>query len=114
MAADVAFGVLGDERPAVLAGGDDDRAVDLADERVVALDPAVEDADADALAGRAAPRPLAGHLRGPVAVERDPPGRAGGQAPGGKLGLGHYGATACSSASRSRTCAAIARFFLRS
>ena len=55
-------------------------------EWVVTLDAAVEDADADALAGRPVPGPLAGYLRGPRALECDPLGRAGGQAPGGKLG----------------------------
>ena len=112
--AKVAFGVLGDDRLAVLARGDEDRARDLPDERMPGLDPAVEDADADAPAGRPPESPVAGDRGGPFALERDPLGRAGGQAPGGELGPAQEDATACSSASRSRTCRAIARFCLRS
>ena len=50
------------------------------------LDPAVEDADADALAGRAAEGPVARDALGPVDADRDALARPGGQTPGGKVG----------------------------
>src|SRR5439155_22720371 len=55
--AQIAFGVLLDDRLVVVAAPDRDRAVELAHERVTRLDAAVEDADAHALAGRPAPGP---------------------------------------------------------
>ena len=59
MAAEVAFLVgLGDRVP-VLVDPDGDRPGHRTDARVVRFDAAVEDADGDALAGRAAERPLA-------------------------------------------------------
>ena len=57
VAAEVAFGVVHALDLVVLAAVEGDRALDLADLRVARLDPAVEDADADALAGRAAEAP---------------------------------------------------------
>ena len=63
MPAEVAFRVVDDLQLAVVVAHDRDRAVDATDERMVELDAAVEDADPDAGAGRAAPRPLSRHLR---------------------------------------------------
>ena len=54
---DVALGVVLDHRLAVLGERDDLRAGDAADERVIALDAAVEDADAHAFARRRRPTP---------------------------------------------------------
>ena len=68
----------------VLAALEGHRAVDVADQRVVGLDAAVEDADRHALAGRPAPGPLAGDALRPVDADRDLLARAGGQAPGRK------------------------------
>jgi hypothetical protein len=56
---------------------------------MVELDPAVEDAEADARPGGVAPGPLAGHLVGQREGNGDPLDRLGRQAPGGKrLALG--------------------------
>ena len=69
--AEVALLVGRRDRVAVLVDRDRDRLVDLADERMVRLDAAVEDADANALAGRALERPLARDALGPLEVEPD-------------------------------------------
>ena len=62
--AEVALVVFDDLQLAVLVAQDRDRVVDAADKRMLVLDAAVEDADPDAGAGRAAPRPLPRHLVG--------------------------------------------------
>ena len=54
----------------------------IADERVAGLDAAVQDADADALAGRAAPGPLACDALRPVDADRNLVAGAGREAPG--------------------------------
>ena len=86
MAAEVALGVLHALDLVVLAAVEGNRAFDRADLRVARLDPAVEDADPDALAGRVAEGPVARDLLGPVDADRDALARSGGQAPGGKVG----------------------------
>src|SRR4051794_14843913 len=58
---------------------------------MVGLDPAVEDAHANAGARRPAPRPLARDLAGPRLGERDPLDGVGGEAPGGERVLCHEG-----------------------
>ena len=89
MAAEVAFGVLHElDLVLVTDAVEGDRPVDLADERMAGLDAAVEDADAHALAGRAAPGPLARDALRPVDPDRDLVSGAGREAPGRKaLGL---------------------------
>jgi hypothetical protein len=64
--AEVAFRVRRDDGLVVFAERHGDRILDLTDEWMVRVDTAVEDANADALAGRAAPRPLAGDLARPL------------------------------------------------
>ena len=71
-------------RSLVLAALERHGAVDLADQRVVGLDSAVEDADRYALAGRPSPAPLAGDALRPFDPDRDLLARASGQAPGRK------------------------------
>ena len=83
--AEVALAVVDDLQLAVLVAKDCDRAVDAADERMVELDAAVEDADPDAGAGRAAPRPLSCHLLGQRHRHADPVHRLRRQAPGRKV-----------------------------
>src|SRR5207247_8844144 len=83
--AEIALAVVDDLQLAVLVAEDGDRVVDAADERMVELDAAVEDADADACAGRAAPRPLARHLLGQRRRQADPVDRLRRQAPGREL-----------------------------
>src|SRR5581483_9987480 len=56
--AEIALLVLRDDRLSLLAERDHDCAVDLADKRMLALDPAVEDADANPRPRRALERPL--------------------------------------------------------
>src|SRR4051812_34180385 len=58
-----------------------DGTVDLAHERVAGLDAAVEDADADALAGRAPDRPVACYALRPLDADRDAIAGAGRKAP---------------------------------
>src|SRR4029079_17820158 len=82
VAAEVALAILLDLELAVLEPVARDRAVDLADARMSRLDAAVEDADADALAGRVAERPVARDLLRPVDPDRDALASPGGQAPG--------------------------------
>ena len=81
VAAEVALRVLGDHRPRRPRRRETATACSTSpDERMAALDAAVEDADADALARRVAPRPLARDLAGPLDRQRDrprPPRRAG-------------------------------------
>ena len=87
--AEIAVLVLRDHRAAVVVDGDRDGALDLADQWMAPLDAAVEDADADAGAGRAAPRPVAGEPVGPGARKRDRCDFLRGEAPGGELLLVH-------------------------
>ena len=56
-----------------------------AHERMVDLDPAVQDADADACAGRAVPGPLPRHLLGQIHRHADPVDRLRGKARGREL-----------------------------
>src|SRR5207248_5418361 len=87
VAAEISFRVLIHLDPSVLGLHDRNRALQLADEWVAALDAAVEDADADALARRVAERPVAGDPFGPLDADRDPLRGAGREAPGGKAGI---------------------------
>src|SRR5207247_8561650 len=82
VAAEVALGVLADPHVVAFVPRDRNRAVEVADERVSGLDAAVEDADADALASRAAPRPFTGDALGPFLADRDLLRGVGRQAPG--------------------------------
>ena len=84
VAAQVAGVVVGD-RDLVAVARDRDGTLDGADERMVELDAAVEDADAYALPVRAAPGPLARHALRPRRRQRDRLVRAGGEAPRGKV-----------------------------
>src|SRR4029453_829634 len=81
--AEVAFRVRRDDGLVVFAERHGDRILDLTDERMVRVDTAVQDAYPDALAGRAAPRPLPGDLARPLDGERDLRAGSCGQAPGG-------------------------------
>src|SRR6185503_12513746 len=81
VAAEVALLVRLDRDLAVLPALDRDGPCERPDERVVRLDPAVEDADADAAPGRISPRPLAGDLRRPLDRQLDVLFRTGGQTP---------------------------------
>ena len=87
MAAEVAFDVVDDRDLIALADFNRDGPGELADERVLGLDPAVQDADADAVPGRAAPRPLTRDAAGPLRREREGFGGAGGEAPGRERAL---------------------------
>src|SRR5712691_10203065 len=95
MPARVAVGVLLD-LSLVAVRVDDHSAVDLPDPRIVELDPAVDQADAGALPGGLAERPLTRHAVGPSRGERDALGFAHRKAPGGKLvdTLSHGGSPA--------------------
>src|SRR5262249_42514343 len=86
-AAEIALLVGRRDRGAVVVDADRDRAVDLADERMVRVDAAVEDADSDVLTGRALERPLARDALRPLKVEPDVVGRAGRQRPRWKRAL---------------------------
>src|SRR5207244_5169921 len=85
VAAKVALVVVDDLQRAVFALDDRDRVVDPAHEWMVELDAAVEDAHPDAGTGRAAPRPLPGHLLGQRHRHADPLDRLRGQTPGWEL-----------------------------
>src|SRR4029079_14520484 len=74
---------------------------------MVRLDAAVEDADADACAGRPSPRPLAGDLAGPGLGQLDTLDRVGREAPGGKWFLGHQGRSVSRSPSGGRSVSSI-------
>src|SRR5262249_38408515 len=87
VAAEIALLVGRRDRGAVVVDADRDRAVDLADERMVRVDAAVEDADSDVLTGRALERPLARDALRPLEVEPDVVGRAGRQRPRWKRAL---------------------------
>ena len=87
VAAEVSFRVLAHLDPAVLGLHDGHRALELADERMAALDAAVEDADADALACRVAERPVAGDPLGPLDADLDPLRGTGRKAPGREAGI---------------------------
>src|SRR4029077_1542807 len=80
---EIALGVVGDHGFAIRAERDGYRLLDDPDERMIRIDTAVEDADAHALAGRAAPRPLPRHLARPFDRTSDLRAGAGGEAPGG-------------------------------
>src|SRR5207342_2447550 len=73
-----------DMRLALVVDAHRDRALQPDDPRMIGLDAAVEDADPHALAGGAAPGPVARYPLGPVDADRDLGARVGGQAPGGK------------------------------
>ncbi len=75
-----------------------DGARELADERVVAVDPAVEHAHVDSLPRGLADRPVAGDPLGPVERDRDRAGGVGGQAPGGNQPFAHAAPRALSRA----------------
>jgi len=107
VAGDVAERVLVGDDLVVLADGDDDRALQLADEGMRSVDARVEDGHADALARRAAERPLTRDLLGPERRQRDPVDGVARKAPGGEClpgviavcghvlhGTGLYGARA--------------------
>ena len=83
MAAEVALGVFHALDLVVLTAAEGNRAFDRADLRVARLDPAVEDAHPDALAGRVAEGPVARYLLGPVDADRDALAGSGRQAPRG-------------------------------
>src|SRR5205823_7654014 len=87
VAAEVSLRVLDELELALLVLDDRDRPFEPADRRVAGLDAAVEDADADALAGRAAKGPIARDPLGPLDPDCDPTGRVGRQAPRGKPGV---------------------------
>jgi hypothetical protein len=79
--AEVSLGVLVDDDLAVRAHRSDHRLLHLADERMLRIDPAVEDADTHALAGRAAPGPLASDLSRPLDGQVEAVGCPGRKAP---------------------------------
>jgi hypothetical protein len=79
--AEVSLGVLVDYDLAVRAHRSDHRLLHLADERMLRVDAAVEDADTHALAGRAAPCPLARDLPRPFDGQVEAVGCAGRKAP---------------------------------
>ena len=81
MAAEISLGVLVDDDFALRADRRDDGLLHLADERMLRIDAAVEDADPHALAGRAAPGPLARDLSRPLDGKVDALGGPGRQAP---------------------------------
>jgi hypothetical protein len=83
VAAEVALGVLDDLDLVLVVAVEGDGAFDFAHARMAGLDPAVEDADADALSGRAAEGPVAGDTLGPVDADRDPVTGPGREAPRG-------------------------------
>ena len=85
MPAEVSLRVVDDLQLAVFVANDGDRVVDATDERMVELDAAVEDADPDSGARRAAPRPLSRHLVGQGHRHPDPVNRLGRKAPGRKF-----------------------------
>src|SRR4029079_6289430 len=70
VAAEVALLGRLDRNLVVLPALDRDGPCERTDERVVRLDPAVEDADADAAPGRISPRPPAGDLPRATASQR--------------------------------------------
>ena len=82
MPAEIALAVLEDLQLALLVAEDRHRVVDSADERMVELDAAIEDADPDAGARRAASGPFPRHLIGQRHRHPDPVNRLRGQAPG--------------------------------
>ena len=114
--ADVALGVVVDDRLAVLAERDRrPRRCDARRRAGARLDAAVEDADADARAGRAAERPLAGDRGRPAArgARSSTPLRRGGSRPEGRArSCGHL--LPRSASSLGAHLPTIARFFLRS
>jgi len=71
VAAEVALRVVLDDDLALLGLAEGNCALERADERVIRLDAAVEDADANAGAGRAAERPLAGDTLRPLDADPD-------------------------------------------
>ena len=79
--AEISLGVLVDHDFALRADRGDDGLLHLADERMLRIDAAVEDADPNALAGRAAPGPLARDLSRPLDGKVDALGGPGRQAP---------------------------------
>ena len=85
MAAEIAFGVLCRDRTAVLVDRDRDGARQRPDERMIELDAAVEHADLDPLAGRAAERPVAIDPLRERVVDRDAVRGELGQRPRGEL-----------------------------
>src|SRR4029453_9771108 len=85
VAARVALLVLRDDRLVIRADAHRPLPLDLADDRMSGLDAAVQDADADALAGRAAPGPPAVDPRGPLHLARHPADGISREAPGRKL-----------------------------
>ncbi len=80
--AKIAFRVVDDLELVVVVAQNRDGAVDATDERVLELDAAVEDADADTGPGRTAPCPLPGHLLRQRHRHADPVDRLGRKAPG--------------------------------
>ena len=85
MAAEVALGVLLELDLVLLAAVERDGALDVTDHGMGRLDPAVEDADADAGAGRAPEGPLPRDALRPVDADRDALAGPGGKAPRGNL-----------------------------
>jgi hypothetical protein len=84
---DVALDVFFGDHLVVLSDRDDDRALELTDERVGRVDTRVEDAHAHALAGRAAERPVLRDALGPVGRKRDPVDGILREAPGRERGF---------------------------
>ena len=103
VAAEIALDVLLGDRLALRAERDRDRALNLADEGMAALDAAVEDADADARAGRALDRPGAVDLLGQRVDERDLCCRLARQRPGGKEPFLAHSTSAARRARRARS-----------
>jgi hypothetical protein len=101
VAAEVTLGVVLDDDLAVLGLAQRDRALERADEGMIGLDAAVEDADANSGPGRAADRPVPCDALRPLDADPDLGRRGGGKAPGRQrlagvplrllLGLGRSG-----------------------
>ncbi len=92
VAAQIAGRVLLVDGDVLTLDGDRDRLLDLADQCMPCLDPAVQDADAHSGPGGGAPRPLARDLARPGLRQGDVVDRLGGQAPGGEwFFLGAHG-----------------------
>ena len=109
MAAEVALEILGHDR-LVAVDAHRDRPLHLADERVAALDAAVEDADADTGPRGASERPFAGDAVGPRDRRAQLLEGICAQAPSGKrLGLAHASDRKPSSASTGTTASSPSR-----
>src|SRR5205085_3650467 len=99
----VALGVLHGDRLALLAHRDRNGAGDVADERVVPLDAAVEDAHAHARAGRADDRPIPVNPLWERVLERDSRCRVARQRPRGEPFVVAHSTPAAARARRARS-----------